>query len=72
MTLKEVLLTIKYGTNVCICDELGPHNDTCPVEKLPAVSIISDLNREVECMYVDSDDMSLTIELADEDENLSD
>jgi len=68
MTLKELLLTIKYGTNVCICDEFGPHNDTCPVENLPVVHIMSDLDREVEVIYFDPSDMSIVIELADEEE----
>lgn len=66
MTLKELLLTIKYGTNVCICDNMGAWNDTCPVENLPAVSVIHALDREVEDIYIDPSDMSITIELADE------
>lgn len=65
MKLKDLLLTIKYGTNVCICDELGPHNETCPVEKLSIMSVINDLDREVEDIYIDPSDISLTIDLID-------
>ena len=67
MTLKELLLRIKYGTNVCVCDNMGPCNNTCPVENLPVVSVISALDREVEDIYIDPSDMSITIELANEE-----
>lgn len=65
MRLRELLLTIKYGTNVCVCDEIGPWNDTCPIEELPMVSVIDALDREVEQIYIDTSDMSITIELVD-------
>ena len=69
MKLKDLLLTIKYGTNVCICDELGSYNDTCPVEKLSIMSIINDLDREVEDIYIDPSDMSITIDLFERNYN---
>ena len=67
MKLKDLLLTIKYGTNVCVCDEYGALNDTCPVEKLSIMSVIDDLDREVQNIYIDQSDMSITIELMDRD-----
>ena len=63
MKLKELLKTISHDTNVCICDDMGPHNDTCSLGKLPITSCISDLEREVECIYVDPSDTTLVIEL---------
>lgn len=68
MKLKELLLTIKYGTNVCVCDEMGPWNDTCPIEKLPMINVIDGLDRKVEQIYIDTSDMSITIELVNNSE----
>ena len=65
MKLRDLLVTIKPGTLVCICDEFGAHNDTCPIEKLAAISVIYILDREVEDIYLDQSDMSLTIDLVD-------
>lgn len=65
MKLRELLPTIKYGTNVCVCDEMGPWNNTCPIEKLPMIDVIYGLDREVEQIYIDTSDMSITIELVD-------
>lgn len=65
MKLKDLLLTIKPGTLVCICDEFGPHNEVCPIEKLSATTVIHILDRKVEDIYIDASDMSLTIDLVD-------
>lgn len=67
MKLKDLLETIDKNTKICICDEMGPHTYVLPWGEIPAICIIDILDREVERIYVDDEDNSLTIELVDID-----
>lgn len=67
MKLKDLLSTLRNDTVICICDEYGPHTDVLPWGEIPARNIMDILDREVECIYIDESDNSLTIELTDLD-----
>lgn len=69
LKLKDLLATIDRDTVICICDEMGPHTDVKPWGEISAMSIMHVLDREVERIYIDTSDNSLTIELVDEDFN---
>ena len=62
MTLKELIRTIDRETLICVCDDLGPHTDIIKMKDVPLLSLMDELNRKVERIYID-DDGSLTIEL---------
>ena len=62
MTLKELIRTIDRETVICVCDDFGPHTDIIKMKDVPLLSLMDELNRKVERIYID-DDGSLTIEL---------
>lgn len=65
LKLRDLLATIDRNTIICICDNMGPHTDVKPWGEIPAMSVIGILDREVERIYIDTSDNSLTIEMVD-------
>ena len=65
MTLKELLSVTSRDTLICVCDNMGPFHDTVELSEVPLVSLMEDLDREVDRIYIDRDDHSLTVELKD-------
>lgn len=65
MKLKELLLVLRHDTVVCVVDDMGPHNDPAPLGEIGIPTLIHELERKVECVYFDSNDNSVTIELED-------
>lgn len=64
MKLKELIKILDRDTVVCICSDLGPHTEVKPLNEIGIKSILSDLEAEVERVYIDTDDGSLTIEIS--------
>ena len=67
MKLKDLLNTVDKNTKICICDNMGPHTEVLPWGKIPAIDILQIAEREVDHIYVDEGDNSLTIDLVDLD-----
>lgn len=65
MTLKELISVTDRKTLFCVCDDLGPSNDVAELGKVPLTSLMYDLDRKVQKIYVDTDDDSLTVILED-------
>ena len=61
MTLKELIDVTDKKTLFCVCDDLGPYHDVVELGKVPLVSLMYDLDREIERIYVDTEDNSLTV-----------
>lgn len=67
MKLKELLSRIDGETVICICGSMGAYTDALPWKQIPAYQIMWVLDSEVERIYLDTSDNSVTIELVDLD-----
>jgi len=65
LKLKDLLQVMDDNTVVCICDDMGPLTDVVPIKNLNVKSILYIADRNVERIYFDSADNSITIELED-------
>ena len=63
MKLKELLKVLRHDTVICVVDDMGPHNDPAPLGEIGIPTLIHELEREVELVYFDPADNSITIEL---------
>lgn len=63
MKLKEILNVLDYKTKVCICSDMGAFNDPCTVEDLPYHCVAGALDAQVDRIYFDESDQTVTIEL---------
>ena len=52
-------------TVICVCDDFGPITDVKPLSEISVKTLADDLDRNVERIYFDTADNSITIELED-------
>ena len=64
MKLKDLIAVTDRETLVCVCDNMGPLTDVAKLQDISVVYLVSDLDRNVERVYIDTDN-SLTIILED-------
>lgn len=64
MKLKELINVLDRDTVICICSDLGPHTEVKPLNEISIKSVLYDLEAEVERVYIDNNDGSLTIEIS--------
>lgn len=65
MKLADLLKVMDDDTKICICDNMGPITNACPLKDIRAIDIIGDANRIIERVYFDASDGSIVIELED-------
>ena len=65
MKLKDLIAVTDSETLICVCDNMGPLTDVVKLKDISVISLVSDLDRKVERVYIDADDNSLTIILED-------
>ena len=65
MKLKDLIITMDKETVICVCDDFGPITDVKPLSEISVKTLADDLDRNVERIYFDTADNSITIELED-------
>ena len=72
LKLKDLIATMDKETVICVCDDFGPITDVKPLSEISVKTLMHDLDRNVEKIYFDPSDNSITIELEErnfDDEN---
>ena len=65
MKLKDLINVMDDNTVVCVCDEMGSLTDVVPLKNISVKYLMNHLDREVNRVYFDTSDNSITIELED-------